>query len=98
PIVYCLEQVDMPAGVEVDDVRIARGTPALVEPSSSPGRRAPDLVLRVTARTEVESLYGDADAAAGAPAPDSVDVTAVPFATWGNRGPGAMRIWLPLED
>ncbi len=98
PIVYCLEQVDMPAGVEVDDVRIARGTPALEEPSSSPGRRAPDLVLRVTARTVVESLYGDADAAAGAPASDPVDVTAVPFATWGNRGPGAMRIWLPLED
>ncbi len=24
-------------------------------------------------------------------------VTAIPFATWGNRAPGAMRVWLPAR-
>lgn len=28
---------------------------------------------------------------------DPVTVCAIPFTTWGNRGPGAMRVWLP-ED
>jgi len=36
---------------------------------------------------------------AGEPAGDgpgeSVPLTAVPYYTWGNREPGAMRIWVP---
>lgn len=31
-----------------------------------------------------------------APGPeDAVEVLAVPYPTWANRGPGAMRVWLP---
>jgi uncharacterized protein len=26
-----------------------------------------------------------------------VPLTAVPYYTWGNRGPGAMRIWMPTS-
>ncbi|MEU5658531.1 hypothetical protein ABZ802_23350 [Streptomyces sp. NPDC047737] len=25
------------------------------------------------------------------------ELTAVPYAVWGNRGAGAMRVWIPLE-
>jgi DUF1680 family protein len=39
-------------------------------------------------------LYG---AGTGAPAAGAaVRLTAIPYAQWGNRAPGAMRVWLPL--
>ena len=43
--------------------------------------------------------YPEPDHAAG-PAVDPgrpVELTAVPYYAWGNRGPGAMRIWLPTH-
>jgi DUF1680 family protein len=27
-----------------------------------------------------------------------VTVSAIPFSAWGNRGSGAMRVWLPCSD
>ncbi|WP_372584811.1 hypothetical protein, partial [Clavibacter michiganensis] len=38
----------------------------------------------------------------GAPAPaasaDPVDAVLVPYALWGNRAPGAMRVWIRAAD
>ncbi|HET9173228.1 MAG TPA: hypothetical protein VFN97_27615 [Actinospica sp.] len=28
---------------------------------------------------------------------DAAEVTAVPYAVWANREPGAMRVWIPAE-
>jgi DUF1680 family protein len=27
---------------------------------------------------------------------EAVTLSAIPYATWGNRGDGAMRVWLPV--
>jgi DUF1680 family protein len=86
PVVYCVEQADLPDSVQVDDLVVQPG----------PVRAAEDGTLRL--RCDVVSarpgLYGP-------PAPPDVvgerEVTAVPFSTWGNRAPGAMRVWLPAR-
>ena len=84
PVVYCVEQVDVGEGVDVDDL-------ALLPDREIAGEHA---ALQVTCVVvaEPEGLYG----------PDRpVElagervVTAVPFASWGNRAPGPMRVWLP---
>ncbi len=28
----------------------------------------------------------------------AVEVTAVPYFLWGNRGKGSMNVWIPIED
>ncbi|MFD8339679.1 glycoside hydrolase family 127 protein [Streptomyces solisilvae] len=38
---------------------------------------------------------GEAD---GAEVPEPVRVTAIPYYAWANREPGAMRVWLPVQD
>src|SRR5699024_9610097 len=88
PLVHCLEQVDMPDGVAVDDLRVPAGAAATPRED---GR----IELALHHVPDTGGLYRDVDAPAAQGTP--VTVTAVPFARWGNRGPGAMRIWLPRE-
>lgn len=106
PIVYCVEQVDLPAGIEVDGLRIDRtaairtveaSTAGNSEHGSAPGSHSAP-ALRISAR----SFSGDGpllqDAELVEPGDSAaVEVTAIPFAGWGNRGPGAMRIWIPAD-
>jgi DUF1680 family protein len=84
PVVYCVEQADLPAGPAVDDL--------IVLPEAGIGGGA-DAALTLTCAVAVDQPQVGAN-------PETADasvasVTAVPFATWGNRVPGAMRVWLP---
>lgn len=91
PVVYCVEQADHPDGPSVEDVRLRAGAALTVVPGDDP-----------LPRIAAEGLAADAadgplyrpgtDVPAGRP----VRLTAIPYAQWGNRAPGAMRVWLPL--
>ncbi|MET7280611.1 beta-L-arabinofuranosidase domain-containing protein [Kribbella sp. NPDC005582] len=92
PLVYCVEQADLPAGVLVEQLRLDAAAPITEE-------RVPDdltpVRLRLTGiarplETELYKAY-QPDAQAGTP----ITVTAIPYHAWANRGPGAMRVWLP---
>jgi uncharacterized protein len=98
PLVYCVEHADAPAGARLDDLRLDPAAP-LAE------RERPDLLGGIVA---VEAggrhrpapadgwPYARADPAAGDRDGDTpVTLTAVPYALWGNRGDGAMRVWTP---
>jgi DUF1680 family protein len=92
PLVYCVEQADLPDGVTLEDVRI---DPAAPFSDAS----LPDVPVAITALGRVEApasdeLYGagSGDTAPGEP----VDLTAVPYFLWGNREAGPMRVWLPV--
>ena len=90
PRVYCVEQVDLPDGAALDDIVVAADAPISVRDVD--GR--PQLTLTCRTRGEADALYP-----AGEPSssPDvDIDVTAIPFAEWGNRGSRAMRVWLPI--
>jgi DUF1680 family protein len=92
PRVYCVEQADVPDEMSVDDLVVDTDAPITVR--SAAGR--PQLVLRCRVRGEQHGLYP----AAGPSSSDDagVEVTAIPFAEWGNRGSSAMRVWLPIDQ
>ncbi|MDH2426915.1 beta-L-arabinofuranosidase domain-containing protein [Sphaerisporangium sp. TRM90804] len=94
PLVYCVEQADLPSGTVLEDVRL--------DPSAAitAGHRPdlPDIPVVLGAR----GLLADADDAlytagtgrerTGSP----LTFTAVPYFLWGNRSEGPMRVWVPV--
>lgn len=85
PLVHALEQVDLPAGVRLEDVRVDPGAAAGTGPAVD-GLDVP-VTVRVTGHLAQ-------DTGGGAPG-TTVPFTLVPYARWGNRGAGAMRVWIP---
>jgi DUF1680 family protein len=99
PLVYCLEQVDQPPDVCVEDVALASG--AAITPSARPDLLGGVTVLGVEGlATDVtgwgNELYRPLDGRTAPPA-RPVQLTAVPYYAWANRGPNAMRVWIPLQ-
>ncbi|MCP2167323.1 glycoside hydrolase family 127 protein [Goodfellowiella coeruleoviolacea] len=92
PLVYCLEQADLPAGVTLEDVRVDPAAPIAVD-------RLADIPVVLRARGAIEqpgsaALY--TASAPTAPRTEPLALTAVPYFLWGNRVPGPMRVWLPV--
>lgn len=91
PVVYCVEQADHE--VDINDLQISRDT-------TFQTRYDPDLLGGVTViEAEAQavdrprwasSLYLPVDRQPQHPA----RLTAIPYAVWGNRSAGAMRVWL----
>jgi DUF1680 family protein len=96
PLVYCLEQVDLPGSIEVDDV-------ALVAGADLRDGFEPDLLGGVVTVRAMGVRRGSAgwdgwpyrDRAASASGGDPVELVAVPYFAWANRAPGPMRVWIP---
>ncbi|MET7329705.1 beta-L-arabinofuranosidase domain-containing protein [Nonomuraea sp. NPDC005650] len=94
PLVYAMEQPDQPSGVVLEDVRIDPATAP--RPEHRPDLLGGVVVLRAggaLARGPAESPYRPH----GQPAPPAspVDITLIPYYAWANRGPHAMRVWIP---
>jgi uncharacterized protein len=95
PLVYCLEQADLPAGAVLEDVRLAAATlPETVRRADLPTGTVALAVRGTAAPPASPQLYPEHQAEPAGAAP--VDLTAVPYFLWGNRAPGAMRVWLPI--
>ena len=97
PLVYCLEAVDNP-GHRLDDLTVDTGVAP--EVLAVDATLAGVAIIRTGGRVRPRTAaswwpYRLAGARAGDEPKDSVPLTAVPYYTWGNREPGAMRIWLP---
>ncbi|MFJ7215000.1 glycoside hydrolase family 127 protein [Amycolatopsis sp. NPDC098790] len=87
PLVYCVEQADLPGGVTLEDVRIDPAAPVTA------GNETP---VTLSARGSVEApasaeLYPADPHVTEVP----VELTLIPYFRWGNREPGPMRVWLP---
>ena len=78
-----VEQVDLPDGPVVDDLRLTAD-----DPSHLRATWRPDLLDGCVVVT------GEVGSTGGATA----TITAVPYAWWANRGGGPMRVWLPLAE
>jgi uncharacterized protein len=106
PVLYCVEQADLPVGVDVDDL--------VVDVAVAPREHA-DAALEISCHlqeteaglyrstTDPGGTSTDGGNAAGdetAPpsGPRSLSVPAIPFASWGNRASRAMRVWLPTHS
>lgn len=88
PLVYCLEEIDN--GPHLDDLRWTLGGPVAVEPLQwgPDGVALRTMGCRGTPETWQGALYRRQP-----PAWLSVPLLFVPYARWGNRGPGEMRVW-----
>lgn len=94
PLVYCLEQADQPAGVLIDDIELVTSDcTAVWRPDLLGGVTA----IEMTGRTTPGSapLYQPQTAGDGQPGRLG-RLTAIPYFAWANRGPGPMRVWIPL--
>jgi uncharacterized protein len=97
PLVYCVAQADHD-GVAVEDLRLDPDDPP------QPGEADWQLGIPVTliGRATVdghgaESLYGDYAERAPTSAGATASLKAIPYFRWANRGPNAMRVWIPLK-
>ena len=96
PVVYCVEQADLPDDVEVADLTLDPGvTPREIPNDDRLPGAGPRLEIALHVQDGSVALYGDVEANSGRPG-RSLTVAALPFAAWGNRTPGAMRVWLPV--
>ena len=85
PVVYCVEQADH--SVPLDQLRIDPDRPLQAEDG------------RLTGVATVAPAAGDVLYAEYAPpshATAETRLTAIPYFRWANRGPGAMRVWIPI--
>ncbi len=108
PLVYCVEGADAPAGALLDDLRLDAGAPlSEVRRSDLLGGIVAVEGAGVEARADWDPDWAYAPAApghsaAGGSGPgDSgreVRLVAVPYALWGNRGDGPMRVWIPTAE
>ena len=111
PLVYCLEQVDQPTGARIDDVAIDGG--AALRDRERPGLLGDpgplSDVVTVTVDGHLRQPAEPEGSGAGwwpyRPAREAsadgwqpVTLTAIPYFAWANRGPGAMRVWIPRRD
>ncbi|WP_296665725.1 beta-L-arabinofuranosidase domain-containing protein [Demequina sp.] len=104
PVVHCIEQTDLPAGVTLEDVRIDLSVP----PRVGAGVTALRVGATVLAQGVVRPSEGLARATAiarSSPAsarsgmlPGRIAMRAVPYARWANRARGAMRVWIPTDE
>ncbi|MGH8868327.1 MAG: glycoside hydrolase family 127 protein [Actinomycetes bacterium] len=98
PLVYCLEQVDQPEHVRLDDVVVsADATPKVVPREDLLGGCVTlelDGAVRDVAGWGDQTYRARHSGVGGAPARD-VSLVAVPYALWAGRGLRAMRVWVP---
>jgi hypothetical protein len=98
PLVYCVESADVPNGVRVDDLRLdpAGELRDAARPDELGGIVAVEAAARHDAPEGWDPDWGYAPASEQpAGAGGQVRVAAVPYALWGNRGDGPMRVWIP---
>jgi len=95
PMVYCIEQADFPAGVDVRDVALSPA--AKVDARFEQETLAGIVALRTSGKVIDRSawdgaLYRDGGSVSYAAA--NVDVVAIPFYAWANREAGPMTVWI----
>jgi len=83
PLVYAVEQLDLPDDLKVDDLRLTS-----TDPSRLAAQWRSDLLGGCVVVT------GEVSDGAGVTGP----LVAVPYCLWANREVGPMRVWIPVAD
>jgi DUF1680 family protein len=95
PLVYCAESPDLPAGVNVQDVRVPAD--AAFTPRLDRAKLGGVVVLEGKAVAVPAAGFGDALYREFTP-PEAkpIKLELVPYFAWDNRGRSEMTVWLPL--
>ncbi len=100
PVVYAFESVDQQAGVDLNHVELLRDA-ELVEEIREEFLGQPSVLVSARGRARRDADWEgtgwkrleDAPPSDG----DEVELRAIPYALWANRGPSVMRIFVPVE-
>jgi DUF1680 family protein len=102
PVVYCIEDADLPAGVPLAHVSLRTDVrPKLLSESEvRPEGRAVSVGVSIGGPASPGPWpYHSLDArSATEPEAEHREVTLLPYFAWANRGEGAMRVWIPRAD
>ncbi len=94
PVVLCLESVDLPDGVPIEEVAVV-GSPV----DEGPGARVHAVRRRLADGVPAAGLTGTFRAEPpGAVAEEPLDLRLIPYHAWAERGPATMRVFLPLAE
>lgn len=101
PIIYCFEEADVPAGVNLREVKIALPIYPMFELIQLQREQVGS--IRVEGRIHGASawdgiLYRSWSGASRAEPAEKVQLRAVPYYTWANRSGTGMRVWMPTEE
>jgi DUF1680 family protein len=79
----------------VEDLRLDPGAPP--QPDGALAALAAPVVLvgRATVQTDAPTELYTSSPSTAAPQSRPATLTAIPYFRWGNRGPNAMRVWIP---
>jgi len=97
PLVYCLEQVDQDPSVDIIKVQLDESQPLQAEWDGN--LLGGVMVIHavgyvIDTAPWAGTLYRPLDAVEDLPR-QQVRLKAIPYHLWGNRGPDAMRVWIP---
>ena len=95
PIVYCIEQADFPAGIDVRDVAVSKA--AKLDARFETETLGGITVLRTSGKVIDRSAWDGAlyrDAVDVRYTAADVDVVAIPYYAWANREAGPMTVWI----
>jgi hypothetical protein len=101
PIVYCFEAADLPDGVALGDIALdPEAAPTddgfIAELGGVPGVEIGGIATSFNG--VAQTLYADAHAARPGRTSSPLQLRAIPYFTWANRGAGAMRVWTPVRE
>jgi uncharacterized protein len=97
PVVYCFESPDQPDGVDLNHVDLLTGEP-LTEELRDDFLGRPTVLLHAQALARDDASWTSPWATLGeqpTPTGRRVQLTAIPYHLWANRGPSVMRIFTP---
>jgi hypothetical protein len=86
----CVESVDLPAGVEIDMIRVDPGRDL---EQSAGGIVAPGRLVDVE-----DERWPYAAPAGGTATGTGLSIPLTPYHHWANRGPSTMRVWVPTVE
>ncbi|MBL7185566.1 MAG: glycoside hydrolase family 127 protein [Phycisphaerae bacterium] len=96
PIVYCLESVDLPNDVAIEDVTVSASTKFLNQFTTE--LLGGITVLEGKARAFAGGKWGKTLYRRISPQePKEINVCLIPYYAWGNRGDSEMTVWMPLR-
>ena len=98
PLVYSIEQADLPA-TTLEDVVLDAAAPVHVTQHEATSVIPVSLTAQGRADHRPSApLYSPHGSGNGAVTSTPITVTAVPYFLWGNRRPGPMRVFIPAAD
>jgi DUF1680 family protein len=90
PLIYCLEQCDHTEPLS----RLVLPSTSLLTTHVDPDLLGGVVVLRGTGAALIDTDWADALYRPHPPVTRPAQLAAIPYYAWGNREPGAMRVWL----